>query len=76
MSEAPDKVLAAVLELPREARIRAVERLLGSLDDEEADGLDDADRARLHAAIRLSESQFARGEEIPAEAVLRRLSGR
>lgn len=71
-----EKLLADALDLPREERVNVVERLLRSLDEEEGDGLDDADRARLHAAIGLSDEQFAQGKGVPAEQVLDRLRDR
>lgn len=43
---------------------------------DDGDALDDADRERLHAALALSADQFARGEAVPAEEVLRRLRNR
>lgn len=43
---------------------------------DDGDDLDDADRARLHASLKRSAEQFARGEGIPAEDALRRLRGR
>ena len=36
----------------------------------DGDDLDDADRARLHAAITRSAEQFGSGRSIPAETVL------
>ncbi len=39
------------------------------------DMLDDADRARLHAALERAAAQFREGLGIPAEVALRRLVG-
>jgi hypothetical protein len=41
----------------------------------ENDQLDDADRARLHAALGRASEQFARHEGIPAEEVIAKLRG-
>lgn len=68
-----EKVLAEALKLPREERAEIVDRLLRSLDDEEGDALDDADRARLHQAIARSDEQFRRGQGIRAEDALAEL---
>ena len=40
---------------------------------DDGDDLDDADRARLHAAITRSAQQFRSGRSIPAEKVLKLL---
>jgi hypothetical protein len=40
---------------------------------DEGDALDDADRERLHAALRRSAEQFQAGHGIPAEQALARL---
>lgn len=40
---------------------------------DEGDALDDADRARLHAALQRSAEQFRAGKGIPSADVLRRL---
>ncbi len=56
--------------LPADERAGLIEGLVRSLD--EGDQLDEADRARLHEAIRRSEQQFRDGEGIPAEVVLAR----
>ena len=68
-----EKIVSEVLKLPAEERAELVDRLLRSLDDEEGDTLDDADRERLHAAIARSEEQFLAGQTIPSETVLDRL---
>ena len=48
---------------------------LAVIDD--GDDLDDADRARLHAALALGHEQVLRGEVVPADEVLAKLdSGR
>ena len=43
---------------------------------DEGDTLDDADRARLHAALARSAEQLRPGQGIPAEEVLRQLATR
>ena len=43
---------------------------------DEDDGLDDANRARLHAALRRSANQFRAGQGTSAKEVLAELSGR
>jgi hypothetical protein len=40
---------------------------------DDGDHLDDADRARLHAALDRAEAQLAAGQSVPAAEVLRRL---
>ena len=47
---------------------------LAPVDD--GDTLDEAERERLHAALRLSLDQFARGEGEAASDVLKRLKAR
>lgn len=76
------------MRLPLQARIRdgrlvldepvdlpngtAVELMPVSEDDD----LDDTDRARLHASLKISSEQFVRGEGIPAVDALRQLRER
>jgi len=43
---------------------------------DEGDGLDDADRARLHEALRRSSDQFRAGEGISADELLTELGAR
>ena len=43
---------------------------------DEGDGLDDADRARLHQALRRSAAQFRAGQGTSAKEVLAELGGR
>jgi hypothetical protein len=43
---------------------------------DEGDGLGDADRARLHAALRRSADQFRTGQGTSAKVVLAELGGR
>jgi peptide subunit release factor 1 (eRF1) len=75
---APDaeKIVSEALKLPADERVELVDRLLRSLDDEEGDSLDDADRERLHDAISRSEEQLRSGESVPAKTVLERLRNR
>ena len=75
---APDaeKILSEALKVPAEERAELVDRLLRSLDDEEGDALDDADRERLHEAIGRSEEQFRAGQAIPSKTILDRLRKR
>lgn len=58
-------VLDEPVDLPEGTTVQLV-----PVDD---DDLDDADRARLHAALLESAEQFERGEGIPAADVLERL---
>jgi hypothetical protein len=68
-----EKIASEALRLPAEERAELVDRLLRSLDDEESDALDDADRERLHAAIARSDEQFRAGRTISSKAILDRL---
>jgi hypothetical protein len=43
---------------------------------DDADGLDDEDRARLHVALEQAQDEIDRGEGIPAEEVLAELRKR
>ena len=43
---------------------------------DDGDGLDDADRARLHEALRRSSDQFRAGEGISADGLLAELGAR
>ena len=73
---APDvaKVVEDALKLPPDQRAEVVEELVRSLDD--GDDLDDADRARLHAALRQSDAEFREAQGISAADVLERLRTR
>jgi hypothetical protein len=73
---APDvaKVVADALKLPPDERAAVIEELVRSLD--EGDDLDDADRARLHAALRQSDEEFQARLGVPASEVLERLRKR
>jgi hypothetical protein len=71
-----EKIVSEALKLPAEERAEVVDRLLRSLDDEDADALDNVDHERLHAAIARSEEQFRAGQTIPSKTVLDRLRKR
>ena len=68
------KVVEDALKLPPEDRAEIIEELVRSLDD--GDDLDDADRARLHAALRRSDQEFKAGKGIPAAELLEQLRKR
>jgi hypothetical protein len=59
-------ILDEPVDLPEGTKIELI-------PSDDGDDLDDAERERLHAALRRSAEQFARGEGIPAEEALRRL---
>ena len=62
-------VLDEPVDLPDGTKVQ-----LMPVDDD--DQLDDADRARLHEALRRSAKQFAEGKGLPADEVLERLRSR
>ena len=76
MASNAEKIISEALKLAADERVEVVDRLLQSLDDEEGDELDDADRERLHSAIARSEEQFRSGQSVPAKTVLDRLRKR
>lgn len=56
-------VVEDTIDLPEDTELRL-------LVVDEGDGLDEEDRARLHAAIEESQAQIDRGETVPLEEVL------
>jgi hypothetical protein len=71
-----ERLIAEALKLRVEERSDLVDRLLRSLDEEESGDLDAEDRARLNAALDLSDQQFNAGQTVPAEEVIDRLRKR
>ena len=74
MSSGVAKIVEEALKLPPDERAEVIDELVRSLD--QGDDLDDADRARLHAALRQSDDEFRAGPAIPAADLLDRLRPR
>ena len=72
----PDELLQQLLALDKPVRLEIAHALLDSVegeDDGDGDGMSDAERAKLHAALQRSIEQCERGETVPADEVFREL---
>jgi len=72
---APQQLIQQLLALDESVRREIAHLLLDSVDgeDEADDGMSDAERAKLQAALHRSIEQCERGETVPAADVFREL---
>ena len=70
----PQQLLQQLLALDEDLRLEIAHVLLDSVENEDHDdGMSDAERAKLHAALERSIEQCERGETVPADEVFREL---
>jgi hypothetical protein len=70
----PQQLLQQLLSLDEDVRLEIARALLDSVEgDDQDDGMSDAERAKLHAALQRSIEQCQRGETVPADEVFREL---
>lgn len=72
----PQQLLQQLLALDESVRLEIAHALLDSVEretDGEDDGMTDAERAKLHAALQRSIEQCERGETVSADEVFREL---